>query len=116
MPAKPLLTGAAAVLADIAAGHQAMSANAARVPLGRDGRRLDIGTVHRLWTRGRIGPDGQRILLESAKVAGGGRATTMPAIARFHARLNGLDIGGPSPADLDRAHRGAERRLEAAGL
>ena len=62
------------------------------------------------------GPDGHRVLLESAKGASGGRITTRLAVERFLRKINGLDASGPSPKDLDRAHIDATRRLQAAGF
>ena len=84
----------------------------------RKGRPIHRATLERWRTRGCVAPNGSRVVLETVKV-GGIRATTVEAINRFFARLDGAPADGPtpgSPTELRRQHEAAEQELEAAGV
>jgi len=98
------------VLRDIENGDPALRPGEAKKLVGNE----DVTGVFRKFHRVKL-VNGQRVHLEYAVISSG-RATTKSAINRFHRRLNGLDADAPNPAEIDRAHRESEARLEAAGL
>jgi hypothetical protein len=114
--ASPILAGHAAVLDDISRGESPLLPKEARAKLpGRAGRRPDVATVFRFFSRGARALDGSRVRLEWARIPAG-RATTQAAIDRFLRRLNGIDPDRPSQSEQDREQQDAARRLAAAGI
>jgi hypothetical protein len=91
--------------------------------LGTDDRPIHFTTVYRLMKRGLRAPSGERIVLESVRV-GLRRITSVEAIERFIAGINGLDLDGSeagtaSPARTRRRERElarVDRELDAAGI
>src|SRR5690242_14714829 len=90
---------------------------ACRHPLVRHGGHpLNRSVLERWWTRGIRGPKGERIVLESRRI-GGLRFTSVEAVERFLAALNGEHFDGEqTPSQAKRQHAAAERELEAAGI
>lgn len=114
MPANP---SADAVLQDLRAGSRPITANEVRTLtkfLGPGGKRKDITAIYRLFDRGSRRADGTRLPLPSAIGPSGTKVTTMEAIDRWLAALNGTTI--TVEAKTQKAHADAERRLAAAGL
>src|SRR5688572_29597582 len=81
-------------------------------PLCRRGPKpLNRSVLQRWLTDGVRSTSGRRIVLESFR-HGGLRFTTIEALERFFARINGSDPSNPSPAKLRRDHNRADRELE----
>ena len=108
--------GAVAVLADLSAGWAPLSATKIRAlpVLLVDGRRRDVSSIHRAFSRGVRGRNGQRVRLEFCIGPGGTRISTEPAVMRWLGKLNGQ--AGTSPIEINKAHAKADRRLKALGL
>ncbi|HZL34211.1 MAG TPA: hypothetical protein VFC78_02805 [Tepidisphaeraceae bacterium] len=108
------------VWADLEAGEQGLTLNAARrLPaVRRDGRTVDLCTIYRWTTRGIPSPSGktgERITLETFQQSGR-RCTTKPAVIRFLRRLSDAPAPRTTTASHDEAYRRAESVLEAAGI
>jgi hypothetical protein len=109
------------LLEEIEAGQARTLTQAARlVPRTRQDRPVSIGCLLRWVNPGVLGPDGQRIRLEAARLAG--RWVTTPgAIRRFvQAQTPPLD-GGPAPAPRSpgvrqRASERAGKELDRVGI
>src|SRR4051794_21738590 len=105
----PVVSAAAAVLADVDGGDEAL-------PLARAGRAYPVQTspqtVFRHVARGVNG-----VRLEAAR-GPRGMFTTRGAIGRFHARLSGAAQapGAATPAQVRREHARALAELDAAGI
>lgn len=93
--------------------EQAFTLNKARAlpECLRNGRKLNLSTVHR-WARHGVTRHGRRIKLETT-VQGGATVTTREAIARFFADLTGEPV---VQVDHHHQHQQAEYELQAAGL
>jgi hypothetical protein len=105
---QPARYGAAEVLKDIERGAEPMSLKQARTcpELARGGKEISPATFDRYM---KVGLNGHR--LETAWGIGGAM-TTLPAIRRFLARINGV-----RPAKSARvSHEQAMRELEKAGI
>lgn len=91
-------------------------------PLLRQGRRrgrpINRSTLERWRTRGVRSQGGSRVTLETALVGAGTRVTTVEAIQRFFARLNGAASSADqvSPSRLHRQHEMADAELAASGM
>lgn len=79
------------------------------------GKPIARGTLERWRTRGVLGADGRRVVLETM-LYGGSRVTTTQAVERFLAALNGVTTPTASPSQLRREHARAERELENCGI
>ena len=91
-------------------------AQAHRHPLLQHGRRpgksISRGTLERWRTRGVIGADGRRVVLQTMRL-GGARITTIQAVARFLAAVNGAPAAGATtPWQIRRDHAQAEAELD----
>jgi hypothetical protein len=109
------------LLEEIEAGQgQTLTQAARRVPRTRQDRPVTIGCLVRWITAGVIGPGGQRVRLEAARLAG--RWVTTPgAIRRFvqaqTPRAEGGDAPAPrSPGKRERAAERAARELDRVGI
>lgn len=103
---------------------------APRHPLLRQGRKagrpVNRSTLERWRLRGVRGPGGERVVLETALIGPGNRVTTVEALERFFAKLNGPAPAAErtpgrgwrprTPAAAARQHEAAERELDAAGI
>jgi hypothetical protein len=92
-----------------------------RTPDGKRGR-IHFSTVFRWFSRGVVGPDGERVRLEGVKL-GGKLVTSLEAIQRFNEaltpRVQGEPKQLPPPRSSTRRLRAAERaeqELERAGI
>jgi hypothetical protein len=109
------------LLAEIEAGESETLVRAARrVPRTRQDRPVTLGCLLRWITTGVIGPNGQRVRLEGARLAGKW-VTTPGAIRRFveaqTPRLDGDQAPPPrTAAKRQRASERAARELERAGI
>src|SRR5689334_15770975 len=84
--------------------------------LSRGDRPLNRSVLERWWTLGiRPTQGGDRVVLESFR-HGGLRFTTVQAIERFLARLNGAPADAPTPQQLHREHVRADAELAASGI
>jgi len=91
--------------------------------LGTDDRPIHFTTVYRLMRCGLQAPNGKRNILESVRV-GLRRITSVEAVERFVAAINGIDldgseVGAASPARTKRRERELARvdaALAAAGI
>jgi hypothetical protein len=93
---------------------------AQRMPPGRGGRPVSLGTVLRWVVDGAPGPDGRRVRLEGCRV-GGRWLTSVQALGRFAERLTPRFDGelAPAPRTPGRRERETARaaaRLEAARI
>jgi hypothetical protein len=103
-------------LLDVENETQLPLSRASRHPLlNQRGRAVARGTLERWRTKGVLGPGGKRVVLETALV-GGTRVTTVEAVRRFLARLNGVSISAPSSTAMRRQHDRAEAELQRAGI
>jgi hypothetical protein len=84
--------------------------------LGRGGTRPDVRVICRLMTAGKIGANGQRVLLEHQRF-GSRFLSNAAAVDRFFARLA---EGGPAPIEehdlAHQAHVRADVRLASMGI
>jgi hypothetical protein len=109
------------LLEEIEAGQgETLTRAARRVPRTRLDRPVTLGCLLRWVSTGVIGPGGQRIRLEAARLAGKW-VTTPGAIRRFIAaqtpRMDGEAAPAPrTPAQRKRAAEQAARRLGQAGI
>ena len=90
-------------------------------PLLRQGRRrgrpINRSTLERWRTRGVRGPGGETVVLETALIGAGIRATTVEALERFFAKLNGSEPASEqTPSQLRRQHERDETELIEAGM
>jgi hypothetical protein len=99
------------LLEEIAAGMgEPLTRAARRVPRTRQDRPVTLSCLLRWITSGVIGPNGERIKLEAARLAG--RWLTTPgAMRRFVAAQTPSldDTPTPSPATREKRQRAAER-------
>jgi hypothetical protein len=109
------------LLEEIEAGQgETLTRAARRVPRTRQDRPVTLGCLLRWINSGVLGPDGQRIRLEAARLAG--RWVTTPgAIRRFVAaqtpRLDAVVTDAPrSPGKRQRAAERAGRELDSIGI
>ena len=103
------------LIAVAAGGHDPRMAG-----FDKDMKPLSPSTMFRLTKTGLIGPNGSRVILETIRVPRG-RVTSVEAIGRFIARLNGNDASPSSPIVLPSASRSTSDReaaafLDAAGI
>jgi hypothetical protein len=108
------------LLDEIAAGQGIYLSAACRLlPSYRRGRPVTPSCLVRWVLDGVRGPDGQRVLLEAARVASKW-VTTRGAIARFVAaqtpRLDTDPAPAPTPTARHRAAQQAAKQLEAKGI
>jgi hypothetical protein len=73
--------------------------------MGPEGEPLHFTTVYRAMRTGRLAPDGVRVLLEHL-TTGGRLITSVEAVERYMARLNGID---PAVVEATSAHRTKRR-------
>jgi hypothetical protein len=101
-------------LAEIGAGQcETLTRAARRVPRTRRDRPVTLSCLIRWITSGVIGPEGQRVKLEAARLAG--RWVTSPgAIRRFvQAQTPLIDCGSPpTPRSPGKRQRASERAGE----
>src|SRR4051812_12772472 len=84
--------------------------------LRRGDRPLNRSVLERWWTAGILPTHGgDRVILESFR-HGGLRFTSVEAVARFLARLNGTAPGSPAPRQIQREHDRADAELAASGI
>jgi hypothetical protein len=110
------------LLQEIESGQgETLTRAARRLPRSRLDRPVTLGCLFRWITTGVIGPDGQRIHLEAARLAG--RWITTPgAIRRFiQSQTQQIDATKPvtnprSPTDRQRASERAGRALNKIGI
>jgi hypothetical protein len=109
------------LLEEIEAGQgETLTRAARRVPRTRQDRPVTIGCLVRWIADGVRGPDGQRIRLEAARLAG--RWITTPGAIRRFVQAQTPRVGGTTtpisrtPAQRTRASQRAERELERAGI
>jgi hypothetical protein len=109
------------VLEEIEAGQgETLSRAARRVPRTRLDRPVTLSCLLRWITSGVIGPDGQRVYLEAARLAGKW-VTTPGAIRRFAQAQTPRFAAEPaaalrSPSQRGRASERAAKHLEQAGF
>jgi hypothetical protein len=99
------------LLAEIEAGQgETLTRAARRVPRTRQDKPVTLGCLFRWITTGVIGPDGQRIKLEAARLAGKW-VTTPGAIRRFVAEQTPAPAAEPAPTPRTptRRQRASER-------
>jgi hypothetical protein len=93
---------------------------ATRRPICRQGRRpgrpINKNTLARWATAGVRVPGGGRVVLQTIKLGGTGRLTSLEAIERFFAAVNGHHPQKPTPAQVRHDHARADRECEAAGV
>ena len=99
--------------------HVISKKDVAKHPVYRnpDGKPAHPSVVHRHFTQGVIGPNGERICLEFAQTPRG-RVTTREALARFLSALNGHQHSGSNPRTVSQQSKQsakADRELAAAG-
>jgi hypothetical protein len=102
------------LLEEIESGQgETLTRAARRVPRTRQDRPVTLSCLFRWITTGVIGPNGQRIKLEAARLAGKW-ITTPGAIRRFvEAQTPRHDIGAaPVPRSPNRRRRASERAAE----
>jgi hypothetical protein len=109
-------TGAAEVLADVAAGSSPLAPrHLRRLPALCDGgRQHDLSWIFRMFQAGARGTNGTRIRLPHAR-GPSGFFSTEAAVMRWLAKLNNTNLS-TTARDQGRAHDEATRRLSAAGL
>jgi hypothetical protein len=101
------------LLQEIAAGEGEYLARAARrMPSVRQGKRTTLSCILRWVLDGVKGPDGSRIKLEAARLAGKW-VTTPGAVRRFIAAQTPRDPEAPAPVPRTPGHR--RRAAERAG-
>jgi hypothetical protein len=91
--------------------------------LGTDDNPIHFTTVYRLMSRGLKTPGGERVTLEHLRI-GGRLITSVEAISRFVASINGINPDAPeavesTPARTKRREAelaAVDRRLDAAGI
>jgi hypothetical protein len=109
------------LLSEIEAGQgEPLTRAAKRVPSARNGRPATLSRLFRWVMQGVLGPDGQRVYLEAARLAGTW-ITTPGAIRRFVAAqtpcLNAEQSPTPrAPAARQRAAERAGKALEQIGI
>jgi hypothetical protein len=109
------------LLEEIEAGQgETLTRRARRVPRTRQDRAVTLGCILRWITAGVKGPDGQRIHLEAARLAGNW-VSTPAALRRFVASQTPRPDADPavplrSPGKRQRAAEQAGRELERAGI
>jgi hypothetical protein len=93
------------------------AAAARRLPSLRAGRPVSPATIWRWSAHGCRARNGERIKLEYLRV-GGAAVTSVEALSRFFARLTGEEAGPGSscPPTPSKAHKEAEKALDAAGI
>src|SRR5690242_13021128 len=98
------------LLEEIEAGRgETLTRAAKRVPRSRRDRPVTLGCLLRWVTEGVVGPDGRRIYLEAARLAGKW-VTTPGAIRRFvAAQTPNTDEEAPSPRSPAQRRRASER-------
>ena len=89
------------------------------LPLSRGGKPLNFTTLWRWHLKGVIGPNGERVKLEAAKL-GGKLITSREAIVRFSEALSGAAGHTPDPSRTaaagKRAAEVAQKKLERLGI
>lgn len=81
----------------------------------RNGKRVHASTVMRWGNDGVIGPDGERIRLETLRV-GGRRLVTLAALEKFLSKLNADSPADDDESEADIARRNRETRQALAAL
>ena len=80
------------------------------------GRSFCRGTLDRWRLRGVRAADGSVVLLETVMLGPGTRATSVEALRRFFARLNGTVPGSRTPAQARRDHAREDQYLQKVGV
>jgi hypothetical protein len=93
------------------------SAAAKRIPPLRNGKAVSPSTLWRWSAFGCIARNGQRIRLETIRI-GGSTCTSIEALDRFFRALTGdqQETAQAAPRAAGKAHRRAEKVLDAAGI
>ena len=111
------------LLEEIEAGQgETLTRAARRVPRTRQDKPVTLSCLFRWVTTGVVGPDGRRIKLEAARIAGKW-VTTPGAIRRFVTaqtpNLTDTTLSAPPPRSANQRRRASERaaaELERAGI